>query len=178
MKKVIILGNSGSGKSTLAKQFESEGLAHLDLDTIAWDLTPSPIRKPLEESEQQILSFMSAHSSWVIEGCYADLLDICTQYANQAIFMDLEVSACIKNAESRPWEPHKYPSKEAQDKNLAMLIEWISQYPIRTDTFSRQAHQGLYEKFAGDKTRIVENSDLNTVFPNSHNWNKSRSSLE
>jgi adenylate kinase family enzyme len=35
--KILIFGNSGSGKSTMAKRHsEQSGLAHLDLDSIAW----------------------------------------------------------------------------------------------------------------------------------------------
>jgi adenylate kinase family enzyme len=71
MRKVIVFGNSGSGKSTLAKKLVSEGLAHLDLDTIAWDLDPNPIRKVIHESELLIKEFQSKYSSWVIEGCYS-----------------------------------------------------------------------------------------------------------
>jgi hypothetical protein len=34
----------------------------------------------------------------------------------------------VANAFSRPWEPHKYLSKEAQDANLEMLMGWIRAY--------------------------------------------------
>ena len=40
MRKILIFGNSGSGKSTLAgKLCAGNGLAHLDLDTLAWQNT-------------------------------------------------------------------------------------------------------------------------------------------
>jgi len=38
MPRLVILGNSGSGKSTLAGRLAGAGgLAHLDLDTRAWE---------------------------------------------------------------------------------------------------------------------------------------------
>jgi len=157
MKKIIIFGNSGSGKSTLAKKYQAAGLAHLDLDTIAWDMNPGPVRKPISESAEAIQEFVDNNAAWVIEGCYADLLEIAAEHATEVVFMNLDVELCIANARSRPWEPHKYDSKETQDKNLAMLIDWIRQYPDRTDAFSKAAHEKLYADFKGNKKMYVAN---------------------
>ena len=77
--------------------------------------------------------------------------------ANEIFFLDLPIEVCIKNAGQRPWEPHKYPSKQAQDQNLEMLTNWIKDYDTRTDSFSKKAHQTLYESFEGKKTRITHN---------------------
>ncbi|WP_016957548.1 AAA family ATPase [Catenovulum agarivorans] len=159
MNKVIIFGNSGSGKSTLAKQLaNTQGLAHLDLDTIAWLDTTPPQRMPMAQSVKFIDDFLQQNSNWVIEGCYADLLEYVMPQVNKLIFLNLAVADCITNAKNRPWEPHKYPSKQAQDDNLAMLIEWIKQYPNRDDTFSLAAHKKLYKAFAGAKEVRTENA--------------------
>ncbi|MCG6201646.1 shikimate kinase [Psychromonas antarctica] len=157
MRKVIIFGNSGSGKSTYAKKLQSDGLALLSLDTIAWDINPEPVRKPINESENLLLNFINGKISWVIEGCYSDILAIAAEHATEAIFMNLDVKLCIQNAKRRPWEPHKYESKEAQDDNLEMLINWISQYPSRADTFSKLAHEKLYVNFKGKKQMFTSN---------------------
>ncbi len=152
MSKVLIFGNSGSGKSTLAQQLSKErALAHLDLDTLAWLPTNPPARMPLPDSQSAIERFISSADSWVIEGCYTDLLAFAAPHADEAIFLDLPVAACIENARNRPWEPHKYASREDQDKNLDMLIDWIAQYPTRQDVFSEAAHNAFYEQFAGKK---------------------------
>lgn len=160
MRKVLIFGNSASGKSTLAKQLaKSEQLAHLDLDMHAWQPTNPPTRKPLTESAQAIEQFMQQHKSWVIEGCYSDLLVIAESEATDIIFMNLAIKDCIVNANNRPWEPHKYQSKAAQDANLAMLVEWISQYELRDDSFSKSAHIEFYQNYTGDKKMLTNNRD-------------------
>ena len=152
MRRVLIFGNSGSGKSTLAKHLsESPGLAHFDLDSIAWLPTDPPQRAPISGCADQIDRFMTAHEGWVIEGCYADLIEIATVNATELIFLDLCVDDCIANAKRRPWEPHKYSSKESQDAKLDMLVNWITAYPDRTDSCSRPSHVALYERFQGWK---------------------------
>lgn len=155
--KIVIFGNSGSGKSTLAKSLcAAQNLNHLDLDTLAWLPTTPPQRKPLDQSASDIRQFICSSKGWVIEGCYSDLLELVLPDASEIIYLNPPVEICIQNAKQRPWEPHKYPSKSDQDANLDMLIEWIKQYNARTDTFSRQAHQALFDHFAGRKTMITE----------------------
>lgn len=158
MGKVVIFGNSGSGKSTLAKSLsQNHKLAHLDLDTIAWKVTVPPERQAISVSNESIKIFLNQNNSWVIEGCYSDLLELVTPVADEVIFLDLPISTCIENAKYRPWEPHKYESKESQDANLEMLIAWISDYNSRTDTFSKKAHERLFDEFVGKKTRYNSN---------------------
>jgi len=161
MPKILIFGNSGSGKSTLSKEYVNKlELAHLDLDTIAWQDTKPVIRKPLVESAELILSFIKDNKSWVIEGCYADLLALVIESASEIIFLNPGVEICVKNCHSRPWEPHKYSSFEEQNKNLQMLISWVEQYPIRNDEFSLLSHQALFDKFIGKK-RVYTSNERN-----------------
>lgn len=158
MRKIIIFGNYGSGKSTLAKErCEIEGLAHLDLDTLAWLPGMPPERKALAESEVDIQAFITNNEGWVIEGCYSDLFELALPYSNEIIFLNLSIEDCINNARKRPWEPHKYESKEAQDANLDMLIAWIAQYTEREDEFSQVAHMALFDCYSGRKTMFTSN---------------------
>ena len=158
MQRIVIFGNSGSGKSTLAKELQRDNdLPHLDLDLIAWQPTSPPERKPIFESSQEIRAFMDSNAQWVIEGCYADLLEIVIPESSEIIYLNLPVEACISNARNRPWEPHKYESKEAQDANLDMLIDWIAQYADRNDTFSKPAHEKLFKDYEGKKTMYTNN---------------------
>lgn len=162
MSKIVIFGNSGSGKTTLAKNLATKNkLAHLDLDSIAWKETIPPERLALFESNKLLDGFLSNNSNWVVEGCYSDLLALIIPKSDEIIFLNLPVSSCVSNAKNRPWEPHKYDSKEAQDANLDMLIDWIAQYEDRTDTFSKQAHEKLFADYQGEKKVFVSNTQFN-----------------
>ena len=142
----------------MAKQLSAQHkLAHLDLDSLAWQDCAPPIRKPLAESKMLIDAFISANNSWVIEGCYTDLMLCCETASDQLIFLDLSIEQCIENAKDRPWEAHKYPSKQAQDQNLVMLLDWIANYNSREGCFSRSAHQRFYQQYQGEKRIIQEN---------------------
>lgn len=154
--KIVIFGNSGSGKTTLASGIASKNkIAHMDLDTIAWLPSLPPVRMPLEQSKRYIKQFVNQNTNWVIEGCYSDLLQLVLADASEVIFLNLPVERCVENAKMRPWEPHKYESKEAQDANLDMLIAWIRHYELRDDTFSKKAHRHLFNQFAGVKTEYT-----------------------
>ncbi|HSS00384.1 MAG TPA: hypothetical protein VLM79_25170 [Kofleriaceae bacterium] len=161
MTRTVLLGNSGSGKSTLgARLARASVLPHLDLDTLAWLPTQPPQRRPLAESARDIAAFVDAHEHWVIEGCYADLLELALPRCTQLVFLNPGIEACIANARSRPWEPHKYASKEAQDSNLEMLIGWIRDYETRRDEFSLAAHRALFDRFAGDKRELTSRAAI------------------
>ncbi len=98
MKKIIIFGNSGSGKSTLAKKYvDNFLLAHLDLDSLAWQKTNPPQRRKLHDSIKDIKEFITKNESWVIEGCYADLLSAITEQSTNLIFINPGTETCIAN---------------------------------------------------------------------------------
>jgi len=161
MKKILIFGNSGAGKSTLAKKLKFKfELQHLDLDILAWLDTQPPSRRPLNESYNDIDEFLSENNSWVIEGGYADLLDYVTNQANDIIFLNPGTEVCIEHCRNRPWEPHKYTSKDEQDKNLNMLIGWVKDYEKRDDAFSLKAHKSLFNSFSGKKIEISDEENI------------------
>jgi adenylate kinase family enzyme len=155
VKRIVIFGSSGSGKSTLAARLASEqGVAPFDLDVLAWEPVVPPRRRPLADSVAALTAFMDAHESWVIEGCYADLLPEAIARCTRLVFLNPGVEACVANARRRPWEPHKYPSREAQDANLELLIGWIRDYESRDDEFSLAAHRRLFDGFTGEKVEL------------------------
>jgi adenylate kinase family enzyme len=154
------MGNSGAGKSTLATKLARAGAAHLDLDTLAWLPTQPPARAPIVQSAAKIDAFIAAAPEWVIEGCYADLVELAARTATLLVFLNPGIEACIENCRARPWEPHKYASKAAQDENLAMLIDWVRAYATRDDEFSLRGHRALYDRFRGDKRELVTRDEV------------------
>jgi adenylate kinase family enzyme len=157
MRRVLVFGNSGSGKSTLAAGLSRDhALAHLDLDTLAWQPTTPPLRRDLADSERDLRDFTARHAAWVIEGCYADLVALLLVEATELIFLNPGVAVCEKHCRARPWEPHKYASADAQHRNLAMLLDWVRSYPTRDDACSLASHRRLFDAYGGPKREIQE----------------------
>jgi adenylate kinase family enzyme len=155
MSKVVIFGNSGAGKSTWARQLaEEQQLGHLDLDTLAWQPGVPPKRRALADSARELAQFTARHSDWVIEGCYSDLLELVVPACTEMVFLNPGVEVCIEHCRARPWEPHKYASKAAQDANLELLIDWVRAYETRDDALSLASHRRLFAEFSGPKREV------------------------
>ena len=128
---------------------QEHAMPHLDLDSVSW-ATPG-VRKSFADSVSEIKSFIEKHESWVIEGCYGSLLAEVAAYCTEMHFLNPGIDACLRNNRQRPWEPHKYESKAAQDKNLEMLQAWVSEYEKREDEYSLQQHRFIFDNFKGHK---------------------------
>ena len=155
MQRILIYGNSGSGKTTLASQLSAQHeLVVLDLDTITWKPDVPGVRLALADSLKQLEDFISTNEQWIIEGCYGSLIEQASAYCTELIFLHPGVDKCLSNNLKRPWEAHKYPSLEAQNKNLAFLQQWVRDYYTRDDEYSYPFHQRIYAQFAGPKQLI------------------------
>ena len=151
--KALIFGNSGSGKSTLAKQLVAEhGLAHLDLDSIVWEPGKVAVLRPADAIATSLAAFLSEHTSWVIEGCYGELVQATSSHCTELVFLNPGLETCLEHNRRRPWEPHKYASKEAQDEMLENLQAWVADYYERQDQWSYHAHRQIFDSFAGPKS--------------------------
>jgi adenylate kinase family enzyme len=153
--RIVVLGNSGSGKTTLARRLAAEhGLAHLDLDSVAWQ-EPGQ-RKEIPLSVEEMLEFhRGASAGWVIEGSYADLAAAALPWCSELVFLNPGVEACIDNCRARPWEPEKYSSAEEQDARLAFLLEWVESYETRADEYGLARHRRLFDSFERNKREIA-----------------------
>src|SRR5262245_41932646 len=167
--RVAILGNSGSGKSTLAKKLSADSsFPSLDLDTIYWEpdnlgtiqWNPDKIGGPRMPSDREaaLCRFCSSHDYWIIEGCYADLIEASFPWCPELILLHPGCAVCLQNCRTRPHEAHKYRTKQEQDQNLDFLLQWVSDYYERDGPMSLRGHLELFERYDGSK-RIV--TDLN-----------------
>jgi len=134
--------------------------AHLDLDVIAWEAERPGVRADVEESKRALTQFIRETDGWVIEGCYAGLLKEAAAHCTEMIFLNPGVEACVENCKARPWEPHKYPSREAQDANLRMLVGWVREYETREDEFSLREHRRLFDTHEGRKVEYRSNEEV------------------
>jgi hypothetical protein len=154
MRRIVIFGSSGSGKTTMARALARQHrLAHLDLDSLAWD-SPGVRRSP-EASALAIQEFLGLHAEWVVEGCYGDLLEHVVPAATEVRFLNPGVEVCVSNCRARPWEPEKYPSPEAQDQMLGFLLTWVRDYETRSDEYSLARHRRIFESFPGKKREFT-----------------------
>ena len=159
---IAILGNSGSGKSTLAQQLaHTHSLASLDLDTIAFLPGQEAVPRDPAEAAALVRDFCTRHAAqgWVMEGCYATLIDHALAFSPVLVWLDPGTDVCVAHCQARPWEPHKYPSKEAQDRNLAMLIEWVRGHDTREGELGRAAHAALFAGYAGPRIHCMREAD-------------------
>lgn len=156
-KHVVILGNSGSGKSTLAARLaEQEALRRLDLDTLAWDPVRVTVLRPEAVVIAELREFTRQPGGWVIEGCYGNLVAPLLGPNRLLLLLDPGLERCLANCRARPWEPHKYPTPEAQAARLSFLLDWVAGYYQRQDPLSLAYHRALFEAHPGPKCRVED----------------------
>ena len=162
--KILVYGNSGSGKSTYAHRLAAQhGLSHLDLDSIVWEPGQIAVRRDPLSIANSLMDFLSAHRSWVIEGCYSELVQSAIAYCTELVFLNPGCEACIANNLRRPWEPHKYASLEQQNSMLPTLQLWVAEYYIREDAWSYKAHRRIFDSYQGSKIEHTSNTQAATV---------------
>lgn len=160
--KLILLGNAGSGKSTLSKKIIAGGAtARLSLDEVAFQ--EGTERRPVADSITEVMRFIREHDSWIIEGCYADIIEGVLQACDELIFLNPGVETCVAHCRSRPWEPEKFSSSQEQDEHLNHLIEWVLLYENRSDEYGLRRHRALFESFSGKKRELTRVADYEAI---------------
>ncbi|MEM1368393.1 MAG: AAA family ATPase [Cyanobacteria bacterium P01_H01_bin.15] len=160
--KTVLLGNAGAGKSTLSRKLlEKEPAARLSLDELAF--SGGPERRPLADSIADAMGFIEANKSWIVEGCYSDIVEPILTHAETLIFLNPGVDVCVSHCKSRPWEPEKFESSEAQDSNLENLLAWVREYETREDEYGLKQHRKLFEAFEGHKIEYASPSKYAAV---------------
>ncbi len=160
--KIILLGNAGAGKSTLSRKLIAKHpTARLSLDKVAFQ--EGTERRPLEDSIADVKRWMADNESWIIEGCYADIIEPLLECCDELIFLNPGVDACMAQCRSRPWEPEKFGSHQEQDENLENFLQWVSSYENRMDEYGLFRHRKLYDSFHGKKREFNDPSEYASV---------------
>jgi adenylate kinase family enzyme len=155
--KVLVFGNSGAGKSTYARGLAAkEGLAHLELDSIVWEPGQIAVQRSIDSVTADLWRFIDSHDIWVIEGCYGELVQAASAHCTLLVFLNPGVEACLANNTRRPWEPHKYASRQEQDAMLNKLQDWVAGYYQRNDAWSYRTHRAIFDTFTGPKVEHRE----------------------
>ena len=169
--QIAIIGNSGSGKSTLARWLsERTGAPLLDLDTVAWVPGQIAVPRAPDEAEHEVRSFCSEHRDWVVEGCYANLVHAALASSPRLLFLNPGEEQCLANCRARPWEPHKYDSKDEQDRRLPFLLSWVGEYYRRAGDMSLAGHVSLFAGYTGPKRELVTAPVLTPPSPEVLTW--------
>ena len=163
--RVAIVGNSGSGKSVLARRLAGHRVPILDLDTLAWEPGQVAVARPPEAAARDLESFCGTPAEWVIEGCYGALIEAALEHGPELLFLDPGEAACLRHCRNRPWERHKYASRDEQDRHLDFLLGWVSDYYRRADDRSHRAHAALFDAYPGPKRRLERPEDLSPGYP-------------
>lgn len=101
-----------------------------------WEPRQIAVPRPLDAVLASLDEFLASNKTWVIEGCYSELVEAAASWCTELIFLNPGLDACLANNLRRPWEPHKYSSPEDQNAMLDRLQEWIAAYYTRNDPWS------------------------------------------
>ena len=157
--RIAILGNSGSGKSTLARWLTARAHAPLlDLDTLAWEPQKIAVARPAAAALRDVQCFCVANVSWVVEGCYADLIRAALEFSAVLLFLDPAGTAPPTAA---PAPGRTSSSRAAQDERVAYLLDWVRAYYTRAGELSHAGHVATYEDYRGPKHRFTQPLRLN-----------------
>lgn len=169
--RIAILGNSGSGKSTLARAVAQRmDAACLDLDTVAWEAGDAPVLRDAAQARAEVEHFCASHARWMVEGCYASLIAAALPFDARLVLLDPGLEACLAHCRARPWEPHKFASRQEQDAHLPALLDWVRDYYRRDGDLSQRAHRALFEGFAGPKQVLTHLPPAGVLPPELAAW--------
>jgi adenylate kinase family enzyme len=161
--RLVLLGNAGAGKSSLARRLQARQPAErLSLDAVAFEPGSSE-RRPLADSVAAVRRFIAAQEHWILEGCYADILEPVLEHAEELIFLNPGVEVCVAHCRARPFEPEKFATPQEQQHNLENLIAWVSAYPTRDDAYGLLQHRRIYDGFSGRKRELTHPEQYSAV---------------
>ncbi|MGN1114969.1 MAG: DNA topology modulation protein [Candidatus Ornithomonoglobus sp.] len=165
--KIAVIGYSGSGKSTLAREIgEKYNIDVLHLDKVHW--MPEWQTRPLDDKLKIVKDFMDSHSSWIIDGNYANLFyDRRMEEADKIVFMSFNRFSCLWRAFKR-YFTYKGTSRDSMtqgcdEKFDCEFIRWIL-HEGRAKKH-RDRYRSIIRTYS-DKAVIIKNQYQLDIFRN------------
>lgn len=152
--RVLITGNGGSGKTWLGERLAQRfSVPLVRLDDLCWDGAYGG-----KERDKRVVfddvTRRAAEPYWVIEGVYGWLLPAALPRASEFIFLDLPVEECLDNVRRRGNQGG------GDAAAFAALLAWVAEYPTRSNSNSRMAHQRLWDGFGGTKRMLRSREEV------------------
>lgn len=127
----------------------------LDLDTVAWEPGQTAVARSQAAARADVVSFCRGNRRWVVEGCYAGLIEATLEFSPTLVFLNPGPEQCLANCRARPWEPHKFASRSEQDEHLQFLLAWVRDYYTREGDMSLSGHRACFEAYTGPKVELT-----------------------
>jgi len=155
--RFVIYGNSGSGKTALARELALRAdIDVLELDRIAREAEAAAAGCGAAAARAQLDAFCTGRADWIVEGRHGDLVLAALHHKPELVFLNPGPVACLRHCRTRPWEPHKYPSRQAQDAALATLLQRVADYYRGDDEVSLRRHRAIFDAYDGPKRELVQ----------------------
>ncbi len=152
--RVLITGNGGSGKTWLGGRIANRlSLPLVRLDDVYWAGAYGGEGRDKEAVFREVRDHANG-DAWVIEGVYGWLLPAALPRTTHFVFIDLPVDECLRNLRLRGNQG------DGDDASFQSMLDWVAEYPNRTNWNSRLAHQRLWEQFNGTKELLTTRADV------------------
>jgi adenylate kinase family enzyme len=160
LAKTIVIGNSGAGKSWLSERLANRLQADwIDLDQIHWQPGGYNVARDRKDAIRMAQKAAEA-DRWVIEGIYGWLISPIQSTATALIWLCIDDAECSANILRRGVRGG------GSNDTFAELLRWTETYRVRRGSSSYNAHERIFNSFAGAKKRL-SNRDEVTRFANS-----------
>jgi len=152
--RILITGNGGSGKTWLGERLAQRlGLPLVRLDDVYWAGAYGSEGRDKEIVSREVEAH-AAGEAWVIEGVYGWLLPAALPRATSFVFIDFPVDECLANLRLRGTQGG------GDEASFQSMLDWVAEYPIRTNWNSRSAHRRLWEAFEGSKEILSSRAEV------------------
>jgi adenylate kinase family enzyme len=153
MQRILVIGSPGAGKSTLARRLSDQlGLPLIHLDREHW--SAGWVSLPNDVWADRVAE-LAARPSWIIDGNYANTLDVRLNRATTIIWLDLPRWLCMARIVRRvlTYRGRVRPDM-AEGCPERLNLEFL-RYAWNFSRHSRSKNEGLLKGLRSDQKLVV-----------------------